>query len=277
MTGFPQARAAASMALGIGLVLTGCLVPKRQLEEALAERDDFAARLGTAERDLASMRTDKQRLEGELEAATAALARANDRLANKTAEAGELEADIAEMQTALRELEARRREAEASLEAFRDLVRRFQALIDAGTLQVKVVKGQMIVELATDILFAAGSANLSRDGSKALAEVADVLAGLSDRSFQVAGHTDDDPIRTERFPSNWHLGAARAIAVVQVLVDNGLDADRVSAASFAEYRPSDTNRTPEGKANNRRIEIIVVPDLSTLPGYDELEAIAEGD
>ena len=71
-------------------------------------------------------------------------------------------------------------------------------MIDAGTLQVKVVDGRMVVALATDILFAAGSATLSADGQSAVEQVASVLAGIPDRNYQVAGHTDDRPIANEK-------------------------------------------------------------------------------
>jgi chemotaxis protein MotB len=103
-----------------------------------------------------------------------------------------------------------------------------------------------------------------------------VLASIPGRDFQVAGHTDNDPIATEKFPSNWDLGAARSITVTRLLVDSGLPADRVSASSYADTVPVVANDTAEGKAANRRIEIVVVPDLSLMPGYDELQRLASG-
>ena len=112
--------------------------------------------------------------------------------------------------------------------------------------------------------------------AKACTGVAAVLASIPDRQYQVGGHTDSQPIATERFPTNWHLGSERAISVVEVLVAGGLAPERVSTASYAEFKPLDTNRTKEGRANNRRIEIVVVPDLSTLPGYEELEGLTQG-
>ena len=81
------------------------------------------------------------------------------------------------------------------------------------------------------------------------------------------------PIHTEQFPSNWELASARALNVVRTLQEGGVPVGRLSAASFAENRPVDTNKTKEGKAANRRIEIVVVPDLSLLPGYEELEKL----
>jgi chemotaxis protein MotB len=170
----------------------------------------------------------------------------------------------------------RRARTEQALAGYRDLVGRFQAMIDAGTLKVKVLHGRLMVELATDILFPPGKATLSKEGKAAITEVAQVLNDIPGRDYQVGGHTDNVPIATERFPSNWHLGAARAIAVSKLLVSAGLAPVRVSAASYSDSRPVDTNRTSEGKANNRRIEIAIVPDLSMMPGYAELEQLGKG-
>jgi chemotaxis protein MotB len=255
----------------VSLVLsaTFACVPKSKYDELLAENADLKSKVSSLEGDLEQLEAEKAALDAKLE-------ETRRKLSSKVAEAGALAADIEEMQRALRELELRRAQAEASLQAFRDLVSKFQAMIDAGTLRVRVIDGRMVVELATDILFARGSATLSPEGKKTLAEVAAVLASIPGRDFQVAGHTDNDPIATEKFPSNWDLGAARSITVTRLLVDSGLPADRVSASSYADTVPVVANDTAEGKAANRRIEIVVVPDLSLMPGYDELQRLASG-
>ena len=82
-------------------------------------------------------------------------------------------------------------------------------------------------------------------------------------------------IATGIFPSNWELASARAVNVVKTMIENGMPAERVSAASFAETSPARPNTTAEGKAANRRIAIVVVPDLSSLPGYEELQKFAQ--
>jgi chemotaxis protein MotB len=262
------------------LLLSACIVPKKKFEAEVATNADLRSQLDATghardalSTELTSTTADLQAKIAELEAARAALDTANGKLAGKIAEAGAMQADIDQMKQALAELERRKAEADASLKSYRDLVARFQSMIDAGTLRVKVVDGRMIVELATDILFPAGSATLSAEGKATIAQVASVLASIPDRDFQVAGHTDNVPISTDRFPSNWDLGAARAITVTELLIGSGLPAARVSAASFADTQPADSNDTKEGKAHNRRIEIIVVPDLSQLPGYEELQKI----
>ena len=102
-----------------------------------------------------------------------------------------------------------------------------------------------------------------------------MLAEIPGRKFQVEGHTDNVGIKTAQYPSNWELAAARALTVVKTMVEAGLPADRISAASFGEFKPVKANDTNEGKAANRRIEIVVVPDLSSLPGFDELKKIGQ--
>jgi chemotaxis protein MotB len=196
--------------------------------------------------------------------------------ASLLADKGKLASNIEAMKTALKELEARKEAAEESVKAFRDLLNRFKKLIDAGKLRVRIVEGRMVVELATDVLFTPGSADLSKDGRAAIVEVAGVLASIKDREFQVAGHTDSVPIKNEKYASNWELAAARALNVVKTMVDAGMPPKRISAASYAEFKPAAKNDTPAGKAANRRIEITIVPDLSDLPGYNELNAAAKG-
>lgn len=132
----------------------------------------------------------------------------------------------------------------------------------------------MVVELATDILFGSGSATLSRGGRDAIKEVTSILATIPDRKFQIEGHTDDVPIATATFPSNWELASARAITVVKTMLQHGMPVERISAASYADVRPAVANDSKEGRAANRRIEIVVVPDLSTLPGFEELNQVA---
>jgi chemotaxis protein MotB len=81
------------------------------------------------------------------------------------------------------------------------------------------------------------------------------------------------PIATSQFPSNWELSAARAITVLKAMLEAGMPAARVSAAAFGDTAPAASNDSAEGKTANRRIEIILVPDLSLLPGFDELNRV----
>ena len=258
----------------LSLLSIGCVSKKKYTE--------LENQLSTTEGQLSSKSSEAMSLQQALQAEQTKVAtlqkQITDLQTKNTAllsDKSELDASVQQMQSALAELAARKSEADARLAEFRNLLAKFQSLIDAGRLEVKIAAGRMVLVLPTDILFGSGSAYLSKEGKEAILEVAGVLATISDREFQVEGHTDDVGISTEQFPSNWHLAASRAINVVNVLVEGGVPLTAISAASFAENRPIDTNKTKEGKAKNRRIEIVVVPDLSQLPGYDELEKMAQ--
>jgi chemotaxis protein MotB len=228
-------------------------------QQLLSEQQALGARVKAAEEAL-------ERARGELKSTS-------DELATTVKDKAGLRESVEQMKTALDELNKRKAEADRRVAEYKALLGRFQALIDAGKLNVKIVDGRMVVALASDILFASGSSALSKEGRAAVEEVAGVLASIPDRRFQVEGHTDNVPIKTPQFPSNWELAAARALTVVKTMVDAGLPKDRVSAASYGDVKPAGDNATPEGKAQNRRIEIVVVPDLSTLPGFDELKKV----
>lgn len=216
-------------------------------------------------------------LQAELDETRRQLAKRDEEFSNVLKEKSALKSSIADMTTALDEARRRDAEAAARTQEYQDLLRRFKKLIDAGKLKIKIVDGRMVVALPSDILFESGSAHLSRDGVKAVEEVAVILRDVPERSFQVEGHTDNVPIRTLQFPSNWELGAARALSVVNVMAKMGVPQMRISGASYADTRPVKPNDTIENKAANRRIEIVVVPDLRGLPGFDELKKLSEGE
>lgn len=274
---------------------------ERQLKEALARLADaekaHTEKVAAFEKEVGALKARITELEAKLKEAgeriatlEALLGKEKELNAAQALRIAELEKQLAELQRtngalqatvdatkdALRELERRKAEADARIAEFRALIAKFKSLIDSGKLRVKMVEGRMVVELATDILFASGSASLSRDGTAAIKEVAAILASIADRKFQIEGHTDNVPISTEQFPSNWELASARAITVVKTMVQAGLPAPRISAASYADVRPAMSNETKDGKKANRRIEIVLVPDLSSLPGFEELNKVADG-
>lgn len=267
------------------MLALGCMVPKKDYdalsleinsarEELTAQRTHSQERITDLESALAEAQAQVAALTGDLTARKGELARLNAEQAALVKDRSRLQASVGEMEAALNELSARKRAAEQRVAQYQDLLSRFQALIDAGQLSVSIIDGRMVVQLATDILFASGSAELSEDGASALGTVAGILADIPDRRYQIEGHTDNVPIATAQYPSNWELASARAIVVLRAMIAAGLSADRVSAASFADTRPVADNGSKDGRASNRRIEIVVVPDLSQLPGFEELQAVA---
>ena len=147
---------------------------------------------------------------------------------------------------------------------YQEFVARFQTMIDAGQLTVRLDRGRLVIELPQDILFDTGRALISPEGRTALLEIASVLASFHDRRFQVEGHTDNVPIRNERFPSNWELSTARSLAVVRLFLEAGVSPQNVSAAGYGEHQPRATNDSDAGRTLNRRIEIVMLPNLDIL-------------
>jgi chemotaxis protein MotB len=271
------------------LMLGGCLVGKGKydalqaeldttrtaLQAQVAERDQKVTfledALGQEQAKLKEIDAKRAALQADLASEQARTKALLDEKAGLLTDKAKLKTSVEDMKAALSELEARRDTAEQRIAEYQSLLVRFKKLIDAGKLRVKIVDGRMVVALATDVLFSSGSADLSPEGKTAIAEVAAVLATIPDRAFQVEGHTDNVPIKTDKYPSNWELASARAVTVVRTMISAGMATTRVSAASYGEYKPVAGNDTPEGKGSNRRIEIVVVPDLSGLPGFDELK------
>jgi len=106
-------------------------------------------------------------------------------------------------------------------------------------------------------------------------EVAVILRQFPDRRFMVAGHTDNQPVK-EAYKDNWELSVARALVVTRFLVEAKMKAQNIVAAGYGEYDPIASNATPDGRRENRRIEIILLPDLSELPTLPEDMATQAG-
>jgi chemotaxis protein MotB len=185
-----------------------------------------------------------------------------------------LEADKAGMSQELDALRDEQRRREKELATFKELFGRLQALIDAGTIQVSFRKGRMIVELPSGVLFDSGKTELKPEGKVAIEKLVEAFGSVSDRDLMIAGHTDNVPIRTSRYKSNWELSTARAVVVVGYMIEKGFPTDHLSAAGYGEFDPIGDNATEEGKAKNRRIEIQLMPDLGELKGIEDM--VTEG-
>ncbi len=189
------------------------------------------------------------------------------------AAAAQVASNLKGSQTELDELRAEHAETEKRLEAFRALTASFQKMIDSGKLQVTMRHGRMIVKLPAEILFASGSADVSKGGQSALADVAAVLKKMPERRYMVAGHTDNVPVvPPSPFKNNLQLSTARAETVTEQLIAAGMNPARLSAAGYSEYEPARENTSEAGRRENRRIEIVLLPNLSEIPVPSELSA-----
>ncbi len=146
------------------------------------------------------------------------------------------------------------------LEKIADDVREaLSELVKKGLITVHQEALWVEVEIRNSVLFPSGSAVLQASAVPVLEEVARILAD-HDNSIRVEGFTDNVPIHTVVYPSNWELSAARASSVVRLFMDNGISPQRMVAQGYGEYRPVASNDTPEGRAQNRRVVIVVLAD-----------------
>jgi chemotaxis protein MotB len=109
-----------------------------------------------------------------------------------------------------------------------------------------------------------------------LKELAGVLKQFPDRRFMVAGHTDNIPIGPSNFKSNWELSTARAVTVTEFLASSGVNPGRLTAAGYSEYDPIRPNATEAGRSENRRIEIVLLPNVNEISGLAKAAASANG-
>ncbi len=129
--------------------------------------------------------------------------------------------------------------------------------IDEELVELRLEQDRVEIELKTSILFSSGSARLVPEAIPILEQVAEVLKSFPN-SVQVEGFTDNVPIQTLAFPSNWELSASRAASVVHLFMKYGVRPERMTAIGYGEYRPVAENKTPAGRKKNRRV-VIVIP------------------
>ena len=174
---------------------------------------------------------------------------------------------ISELENNL-ELERLAREARIAelAQTYDTLVASLEDEIHRGEVTISKLKNRLTVNLAQKILFPSGSAGLSSEGQAVIAQVGEVLKDVTDKTILVEGHSDNLKIRQtlqQKFPSNWELSAARAASVVRYLQNSvGITGEKLSIGAYGPYRPLADNATEEGRAQNRRIQIILVPKES---------------
>ena len=163
-------------------------------------------------------------------------------------------------------IEAEREKAISQMAA--DLEKELAPLIDQNLVSVRRNKYWLEVEIKTSILFPSGSARLANSAIATLKKVA-VILGSYPNPIHVEGFTDNQPISTVAFPSNWELSAARAASVVHLFSAAGIQAERMAAIGYGEYQPVADNATAEGRNANRRVVLVVLADPNARRLRDE--------
>ncbi|MBI1177160.1 OmpA family protein [bacterium] len=219
------------------LVLTGySLIEQKRANDLLLNE--------IAQRDRKISTKEKATLDAEM-----ALSKAKDSIKELRAEADELKRAKDEAAAAQSDIEAHMRDALASKD-----------------ITISELQGKLTLNILDRVLFDSGQAVIKAEGQEVLRKVAAVLGQYPDRQIQVSGHTDNVPIHTAPFPSNWELSSARALAAVRFLVDEaGVNPSRLAAVANGEFQPVADNSTVEGRAKNRRIAIVVLPEVFNQP------------
>jgi len=176
---------------------------------------------------------------------------------------GELEKKVEGQQVQIAQLEKSREEKVQEVsKTYTQMIEKMKTEIADGQVTITELQGRLTVNMVDAILFDSGKADIKPEGRKILQKVVDVIGQVEDKAIRVEGHTDNVKIGgalARAFASNWELSAARAINVARYLQRLGVDPSLLSAAAYGEYRPVSENDTLEGRAKNRRIEIVLVP------------------
>ena len=229
--------------ISLSAVLLSACVSSGKYDEAMAEMEKMRTSLGSTQGELSTSQSENDRM--------------RKSLGNTQAKLTASQAEIATLSKI--EAETKRRN-----EIYAQFVNRLQSMIDGGKLTVNIDAGRIVINLPNNVLFKTGSANLNPEGQEALTQIGGVLKQFSERRFQIEGHSDNVPIKSSRFPSNWELSTARALSVVHLLTEMGVTPENISAAGFGEFRPRADNETEDGRKLNRRIEIVMLPNLDIL-------------
>jgi chemotaxis protein MotB len=193
-----------------------------------------------------------------LRAELAALKSASD---EQTAQAALLKLDLTNSQA---RIEALIKEKEQVTQAQTRMEEQMRAALQSKDITISELQGKLTVNILDRVLFDSGEAQLKPDGETVLSQLAGVLMMHTNRQIFVIGHTDNVPIRGgpfSRYSSNWELSTARATAAVRHLTENaGVNPSMLAAVGYGEFHPVADNSTAEGRAKNRRIAIVILPE-----------------
>lgn len=229
-------------------------------EELLDSRKTLSAQIGElVERSsrLASLNADLEREKKDLQS----------EVIERDERIGQLSTELAAREEENRKLQGVVAEHEHKLssltETYDSLVGELKQEIEEGEIQIARMKDQLSVQMVDRILFSSGSADINAQGRQVLKKVGDILSQIQDRQFRVEGHTDNVPISDRikgQYSSNWELSTARATTVVRFLQDTvKIDPSRLVAVGYGEYHPVVENDSPENRARNRRIRLVLAP------------------
>ncbi len=229
---------------------------QQQHEELLDENRMLKTRIEALTGDLAEMTKDRDTQKVESDSLSQTIVELRGRIAVLETENRKLRQDTVALEKSQKE------KVRKVSTTYQDMVEKMKKEISEGQVTISELKGKLTVNMVDAVLFDTGKAEVKQGGLEVLKKVISILKGETEKAIRIEGHTDDVPISgtlAKRFPTNWELSAARAINVTRFLQEQGIDPDVLSAVAYGEYKPISDNETPEGRAMNRRIEIILIP------------------
>lgn len=240
---------------------------QQQYNTLSAENEALKASVSKLTKDLAAANKDKEKLTADNKELDKVLKAKSDTLSKNISElrqkVSDLEAENAKLKDEIANLKkAKEEEVQKTSKTYEDLLEKMKSEISQGQVTISELKGKLTVNMVDAVLFDSGKAEIKPEGLIVLQKVIDILQNIKDKAIRIEGHTDNDPIAgalAKKYPSNWELSAARAINVTRYLQQQGIDPLNLSAIAYGEFKPVAANDSREGKAKNRRIEIILVP------------------
>jgi len=239
-------------------------VLKSTEKDLLNTKDKLAAsekKAGMLEEDLANKKKEHDQLKLSSGAQVAGL---SSDLAKKQQELADKESLLKNREERLKMLEEILKKQDELMSALNERVKKALMGFDSDELSVEMRDGKVYVSMSDKLLFKSGSDAVEPKGVEAVKKIADVMNKNTDINMAVEGHTDSIPIKTTRFKDNWDLSVARATSVVRILTGDGVDATRLTASGKGEFSPKADNSTKEGRATNRRTELVLSPKLNEL-------------
>ena len=175
-----------------------------------------------------------------------------------------LQKEIEALQSKAKDLERQKEEEVLAMKGtYENLLENMKSEIEKGKITITQLRGKLKVNMLDEILFDSGETTINPQGIEVLKRVGSILLNVKDKAINIEGHTDNVPIGAElskKYPTNWELSVARAANVARYLQEkSSINPILLSATGFGEYRPVATNETEEGRAKNRRIEIVLIP------------------
>jgi chemotaxis protein MotB len=202
-----------------------------------------------------------------------ALAKAQSAMEKQFSEFAALSNKLGEAAIAIASLKEENEHATKAQHSIEDEMRK---ALESKDVTISDLKGKLTVNILDRILFDSGEAELKAEGQRILEKIAGVLAQHANRQVHVVGHTDDVPIH-RKFASNWELSTARATAAVRFLQEKtGVDPRRLGALGYGEFHPIAPNTTAEGRAKNRRIEVVILSEELSTPALTVETKSAQG-